>query len=115
MADSAKIKLFKEEIGPYLGVLNLACDTIIEQEVSNYPIFVIFKNPIEIGIPLVEREKVAGDWSVNASTMEEFLARQVISNEKIEGFKKVFEDHDHHFCLFAIDELGANFVFLPKK
>ena len=48
------------------------------------------KNPVEIGIPIVEREKVVGDWSVNASTMEEFLARQVISNEKIEGFKKVF-------------------------
>ncbi len=111
---TVQFKVLEQELRTYKKALIEAADTIAEQDVSDYPIFVLFREEVEIGIPLIDRETVAGNWSVNASTMEEFIARQIIGNEKVESFKSLFESHDNHICLFVISEVGADFVFSPR-
>ena len=114
MRDVKYLKL-REEIKPYLKVLKEASRMIRDQDVSNYPIFVFHQQEVELGIVIVDRSEVSGNWSVSASTLEEFVARQLIEEENVPGFKKHYRDPDAHFCLFVLSELGAEFIFIPQE
>lgn len=105
----------REEIKPYLKVLKEASRMIRDEDVSNYPIFVFHQQEIELGVMLVDRENASGSWSVNASTLEEFVARQLIEEEHVHGFKKHYRNPDTHFCLFVLSEIGAEFIFIPQE
>ena len=64
-------------------------------------------------IKLIEQDDEKFIWSINISSLEEFVAKQVISSEKLEEFKKVYKSPDDHLCIFVISELGAAFIYLP--
>ncbi|MEZ4981970.1 MAG: hypothetical protein R2769_10370 [Saprospiraceae bacterium] len=87
-----------------LGVRNFdalkkACETIVEQNVSNFPIMVLHQKPVEIGIEVIERDKVAGNWSVSASDGR--IHRQIlIQEEKLESFRSLCQSHKNQICLF---------------
>jgi hypothetical protein len=104
----------QNEIRPYFPMLEKASEAIIDQSVSDYPVFVFHQQEIELGIPVVDRLKVKGNWSVNASTMEEFVSKSLIKEEKIEEFKNKYKDSKDYYCLFVLSEMGAQFIFMPK-
>ena len=114
MSDQKEYLQFKKELQPYIPVLSNAADTIVHQNVSSYPIFVIHQQIVDIGILIVDKEVVDGNWSVNASSLEEFVAKQIISNEKLENFRRVFKDPSEELCLFLLSDLGAKFIFIPR-
>lgn len=105
----------QKELEIYVDTLSQAEDVILTQEVSSFPIFVIHQHTVDIGINIVDREQTRGNWSVNASTLEEFVTRQILSVEKVDDFKTVYKTHEDELCLFVLSELGAKFIFLPKK
>ena len=109
-----ELKMLEKELSSYKAVLRQAADTIVEQGVSDFPILVLHKKPIELGLQLVDRAEVSGDWSVSASTVEEFFSRQIILPEKAESFRSLYESHTQHLCLFVVTDNGANFAFLPR-
>jgi hypothetical protein len=103
------------QLSPYRKALSQAVDTIMEQEISKYPIMVVHQVEVEIGIPLIRREQVRGDWSVNASTLEEFVAKRIIDIDWVDRFRAVYKDPEDALCLFVLSELGATFIFLPRE
>lgn len=105
----------QDELDHYRPVLTEAADVVETQDVSLFPIFVVHQHTVDIGINIVERGLAKGNWSVNASTLEEFVAKQILSTEKIDDFKTLYRSHPGDLCLFVLSELGANFIFLPKK
>ncbi len=108
-------KQLEKELSGYKNILSQAAEVIQDQDVSKFPIFVIHQNIVDIGINIVDREVVRGSWSVNASTLEEFVTKQIIAEEKVEDFQLLYRSHPEDLCLFALSELGANFIFLPKN
>jgi hypothetical protein len=113
-----KTPLFKrlqKELATYKKSLAQAAEVIQDQDVSKFPIFIIHQNIVDIGINIVNKETVQGNWSVNASTLEEFVTKQVIAEEKVEDFQTLYRSHHGDLCLFVLSELGANFIFLPKN
>jgi len=102
------------EIKPYIKMMGQAADSIINQDISSYPIFVLHQTQVPFGLPLVEREKLGGKWSVHASTLEEFVTKQLIEQQKTEEFKTIYKDPKKYLCLFVIQAEGANFIFLPR-
>jgi hypothetical protein len=113
MKEKSSYNQIKEELGAYLKPLANAANIIAEQEVSDFPIFVVHQHSVDIGINIVDKEAVKGNWSVNASTLEEFVTKQIIQPEKVDDFKTVYKNHQGEICLFVLSDLGANFVFLP--
>lgn len=114
-ADKGQFKLLEKEIQSYKKIMSKAADAILEKEVSDYPILVIHQQQVELGIPVVERKEVKGNWSVNASTLEEFAMKQLITTDKIEDFQSIYKDPKIHLCLFVISELGAQFIFVNRE
>jgi hypothetical protein len=114
MSKSDQFFQLKNELSIYVKALGEAADIIVEQDVSNYPIFVIHKQEVEMGIPVIEKDKNGGLWNINASTLEEFVAKNLIFEEKIEDFRLNYKDPALYICIFVLSELGANFVFLKR-
>jgi len=104
----------EKELNPYKSLFSQAADAILDQEVSDYPIFVLHRQMVDIGLPLVEGGTEAMPWSVNASTLEELATKKVIGMEKVDDFRKVYKDPKTFFCLFVLSDAGANFVFMPR-
>ncbi|NJL74411.1 MAG: hypothetical protein HC892_04550 [Saprospiraceae bacterium] len=55
-----------------------------------------------------------GNWSINISSLEEFVVKQLIEVHKIDDFRRVYKDPKHHLCFFVLSELGATFNFIPR-
>ncbi len=114
MSDETLFKKLERELRQFKPLLAKAADSILDQDVSKYPIFIIHKGEIEIGIDLINKEKMGGSWSINVSMLEEFAAKQLIQGNKIENFQQIFKDPTEYTCLFVLSEAGANFIFLPR-
>ena len=102
----------EEELTPFRKTMAKASATIRDQEVSKYPIFVAHQHEVEIGVQLIAASE-ANQWNVHASTLEEFVSKQIVEMEKVDSFREVFKNPDMYFCMFVLSELGANFIFLP--
>ena len=84
-------KKLEKEIQPYNGFLSFTADAILDQDVSQYPIFVLHVQGINVGIPL-DTDHIQGNWLVNASSLEEFVTKQLIESSKVDAFKAVYKD-----------------------
>jgi len=97
-------------------LMTQAAQVILDKDVSSYPIMVAHQQELELGMPIFNREDNKGaKWSIHASTLEEFVSRQIIFPEKVEEFQKNFKDANDSICIFVLSELGAEFIFLPAK
>lgn len=104
----------ESEITPYVKMMGQASDSIRNQDISKYPIFVLHKTQLPFGLPLVDREKLGGKWSVHASTLEEFATKQLIQESKVDDFRSVYKDPKLYLCLFVIQGDAAKFIFIPR-
>ena len=75
-----EFKQLEEELTPYLKMMTKASDVVMDQGVSEFPIFVVHQHTVDIGINIVDRENIKGNWSVNASSLEEFVTKQILSS-----------------------------------
>jgi len=115
MQNEALFKQLERELRSFKPILGKASDSIINEGVSKYPIFIVHKGEIEMGISIVDHTKNIGEWSINASILEEFAAKQLIKEDKIENFQNIFKEPESYLCLFVLSEAGANFIFLPRQ
>ncbi|QQS28991.1 MAG: hypothetical protein IPM47_19490 [Sphingobacteriales bacterium] len=88
---------------------------VISQNISEYPIFILHKEPgIQLGRPVIEAESAQSDWNINASLIEELVKKGLISPSKLEEFKKIYKNPLTHLCLFVISgQSDAGFAFCP--
>jgi hypothetical protein len=110
--------------GKYLGTItkdfSLVSETLKEaayavrqRGFSDYPIFPICKVEQPIGQLLIGAQEMGINWNYNITYLDEFVQREIISEERIEDFKKSYKDPDEFCCLFVIDNNFTNFVFVP--
>lgn len=102
-----------KKLAPYNLVMGNAADTILNQEVSSYPIFIIPTESIPLGIPIVE-QTVEDPLRIHASTLEELATKKVIEMNKVDHFREVYKDPEEFLCLFVVDEKEAKFIFIPR-
>ena len=99
------------ELRPYFAIMGKAGDTILDAEVSSYPIFIAARQEAALGVLLMSAED---GWFVNASTLEELVAKQLVSQDHIADFRMVYKDPREYLCVFVIGEEGSNFLFIPR-
>lgn len=117
MASEDKLNQLSNDLASYLPLLGQVAERILEQEISSYPIFVVFQGDQEIalGLPLIQPEAGSRQpWTVHISTLEEMAARQIVQMERVDRFRQVFKDPATHLCILVWDEGEARFVFLPR-
>jgi len=81
---------------------------------SDFPIFVTSQRVIEIGQKLIGvGEFNENKWNYHASMLEEFVQRNLISQENVELFIQNYKNIEEFCCLFVVDGQFTNFVFIP--
>ncbi|HLS95125.1 hypothetical protein [Sphingobacterium allocomposti] len=78
-----------------------------------YPIFIAHQHEVSIGEPILRHEELNTRWSIHASSLEEFVERGLIKEERKNYFIKTYKPADEYMCLFVVVPEGANFVFYP--
>lgn len=114
MKEAEKLLVIENEMKRYNALLSAASDKILDSNASAFPIFVVAKQPIALGINLIDREKVNSNWSINASSLEEFVSNKLVYENKVPDFKSTYKDPKQFLCLFVLSDLGAQFLFIPR-
>jgi len=114
MSQAAQFLKLESELKAYTNILGKAADVILDEQVSKYPIFIAHQQELEMGIPLIHGSGKNMPWSVNASTLEEFVTKGIVFEDKLKDFKDNYKNPDVFICLFVLSELGAQFIYLPR-
>ena len=86
---------------------------IMVEAISAYPIFVAHQHALSLGEPILDKNELNTNWSIHASTLEEFVERGIIHPDKKGLFIKNYKKPHDFMCLFVVVPEGANFVFFP--
>lgn len=113
--EAEKLLIIENEMKRYNSLLCAATDKILQSNASAYPIFVVAKQPVALGISLVDREKQNSNWSINASSLEEFISNKLVFANRVDEFKKTYKDPRQFVCLFVLSDLGAQYLFVPRS
>ncbi len=100
------LKLYHESIR------EVAIEIMVEG-ISAYPIFIAHQHEVKLGEMILDRMELNTNWTINASTLEEFIEAGVIKKDLKERFLKTYKKPEDFICLFVVVPEGANFVFYP--
>ncbi len=118
MAESTEWLQLQRDIKPYLPALGQAADTVTEQEVSNYPVFLAYPGDdlsTALGLSVLQAPTTRGvTWSVHVTTLEELVARQIVAMEKVDNFRRVYKTTPDSLCFLVWAEGERRFAFLPR-
>ena len=108
------------EIFEDLSITKVYIDKVLEEiklnSVSNYPIIVLSKKEIQLGLKIIDKKELDINWSFNISHLEEFVIKGVVQKDKAEDFIKVYKEHTEHYCLFiTLSETEADFAYVKRK
>jgi hypothetical protein len=102
------LKIFKESIR------EVAVEIMVEG-LSKYPIFVAHQHELKLGEVILDRNELNTEWSIHASTMEEFIEVGLIKKSRKENFMSSYKNPNEFMCVFVVVPEGANFVFVPYE
>ncbi|MBD1365272.1 hypothetical protein IDJ77_15760 [Mucilaginibacter sp. ZT4R22] len=100
------LKLFNESIR------EVAVEIMLEG-LSLHPIFIAHQHELKLGEVILDRNELNTEWSIHASTIEEFTERGIIKAELKERFLSTYKNPHDFMCLFVVVPEGANFVYYP--
>jgi L-cysteine desulfidase len=100
------LKFFNESIK------EVAIEIMVEG-LSSYPIFIAHQHELKLGEVILDRHELNSEWTIHASTLEEFMERGVIKKELKQRFIDTYKNPHDFMCVFVIVPDGANFVFFP--
>ena len=109
------LKSLEADLKAYHDPIKEVADEMLDAMLTKYPIFVAHQHEVKLGEMLLDHLELGTSWTIQVSTLEEFLEKKVILPEKREFFEEHFKDPRKYMCLFVIVPEGANFVFYPYK
>ena len=86
---------------------------IMVEGLSSYPIFIAHQHDVKLGEVILDKEELNTEWTIHASTLEEFIERGVIKKELKQRFIDSYKNPHDYMCIFVIVPEGANFIFYP--
>lgn len=82
--------------------------------ISEYPLFVMSKEPIQIGQILIDPGMFDGNqWHYYASFMEELVQRGLIHGEGRDIFVEHYKKPDEFACLLVVTKEFTKFTYIP--
>jgi len=108
------IEKFAAEVEHYHVLMSEAFEGVINEGVSKYPVFIFHQQDVTVGIPIADRHNIAGSWSVNISTLEEFYIKGLVTIEQVEEIKAKITGSNPKYCCLVLAEEKGSMIFLPR-
>ena len=109
------LKSLESDLKLYNDSILEVANEIIMEGISMYPIFIAHQHTINVGELILDKDELNTEWSIHASTLEEFLEKEIILTDKKASFLKNYKNAHDFMCLFVVVPEGANFVFFPYR
>ncbi|MEO0582253.1 MAG: hypothetical protein AAF135_08535 [Bacteroidota bacterium] len=93
--------------------LKVIAQKVIEEGISEYPVFIAAQDFVDIGKQIFDRDSVQLNWFFYVSILEDFTRREIVKGDRIKDFQKTFGDPMERACVFVIHEGAGQFVFVP--
>ena len=105
----------EKQLQPFLLLLVKTANAIMDQDISNYPVFVVYQEEeaAGLGLPVIAAEATPDKWSINVTTLEELAAKKVVAMENVDRFTSVYKTNEGAICCLVWHEGNAQFVFIP--
>ena len=94
------------------SIREIAVEIMVEG-LASHPIFVAHQHEVALGEMILNKEDLNTEWTIHASTMEEFVEKGIIKKELQQRFIDTYKNPYEFMCVFVIVPEGANFVFFP--
>lgn len=107
------LKSLETDLKFYAESIKEVAVEIMVEGISAYPIFIAHQHEVSVGELILDKDELNTNWTIQASTLEEFVEKGIIKSEKKELFIKNYKNAHQFMCLFVMVPEGANFVFYP--
>lgn len=107
------LKSLEADLKFYNESLKEVAVEIMVEGISACPIFVAHQHEVKLGEVILDKNDLNTDWSIHASTLEEFMEKGLILPDRKDKFLKQYKDAYQFMCVFVIVPEGANFIFFP--
>ncbi len=107
------LKSLEADLKLYNASIKEVAIEIMVEGISLYPIFIAHQHEVKLGEVILDRYELNTNWTINASTLEEFVEIGIIKKQLQEKFLKTYKKPEDFMCIFVIVPEGANFVFYP--
>jgi len=109
------LKSLQRDLDFYSDSIKEVATELMAEGYTEHPIFVAHRHEVTVGELILDRNELGTQWSIHASSLEEFLERGLVSEDRKAYFLKNFKHANGFMCLFVVVPEGANFVFYPYK
>lgn len=114
-AKPSPLQSLKVDLDFYSESIKEISTEMIAEGYTLRPIFIAHQHEVSLGEVILDKSELNTNWSINASSIEEFIDRGVVSEERKAQFEKSYKAASEFMCLFVVVPEGANFVFYPYK
>lgn len=109
------LQSLKVDLDFYSDSIKEISTEMIAEGYTLFPIFIAHQHEVSMGEVILDKNDLKTNWSINASSLEEFVDRGVVKEDRKLQFEKKYKNAKEHMCLFVVVPEGANFVFYPYK
>jgi len=109
------LKSLKVDLDFYSESIKEIAVEIMAEGLSAYPIFIAHQHDVSVGERILDKGELGTEWSIHASTLEEFVERGIIEEGRKTHFIKQYKKPEDFMCVFVVVPEGANFVFYPYR
>lgn len=115
MINTITIESIEQEVEKWNETLLNVRTLLIEQRISNYPIFIFQKSSTPVfGKLIIDQSQTNYQWNIFITHLEELYHKKFITEDKIEDFRLNYKDKSDMFCiLFISNEQDTGFLFVP--
>lgn len=103
----------KRDLEFYMDAIHEVAIDVLDAGYTEYPIFVAHQHEVNVGEIILDKNDLGTNWTIQVSSIEEFVEKQIIKGNLKDKFIQNFKDPRKFMCLFVIVPEGANFVFNP--
>ena len=109
------LKSLEADLKFYSESIKEVATEIMVEGISAYPIFIAHQHEVKIGEPILNKDELNTNWTIHASTLEEFVERGIVHSDKKNRFIQHYKNAHEFMCLFVIVPEGTNFIFFPYQ
>ena len=87
---------------------------VLNNGISKYPLYIAFQSDeLPLGKPFFDRERHQLNWNFNASVLEEFVKKEIVSRDRLDAFRETYGDPTERACIFVFLPDQQGFIFYP--
>ncbi|WP_270089268.1 hypothetical protein [Sphingobacterium sp. SYP-B4668] len=109
------LKSLKKDLDFYAESIKEVSAEMVAEGYTLFPIFIAHQHEVSVGEVMLDKKELGTSWTVNASSLEEFVDRGLIKDDRKAYFERTYKKSEDYMCLFVVVPEGANFVFYPYK